>query len=454
MNNIKKQSFFLTTVFIFSLIARLIFFYIFLDNNPCQLTYDAGHYHELALSISNGQGITHRDGAAQFYRLPGYSFFLAACYKILGAGPQGALLVQIILSSLIPLLLFFLSLALFPENSFVALSAALVGAVHPGLLIFSGLVMTESLFLIFFLLFLIFFIKSLRDYSVRMIVGASFFLGIASLIRPVGHFVLAASCLLFLVLASQPVRQKVMSMLGLFLSWFVVVLPWLVRNYALTGYVFFHTLSGVHFLNHVAARLCMEAQDISYQQAQLIIQQDYAAALHAEQDLVGRPLFDIEESNVAECIAKNYMIKNPVRMVMHAVRNMLKTACGLYSSELLVIDSGGHLPAYSSNRTLREMVMRFLQPELNNKKIYAVIYFEMLLFFLLLVGFGSYLFYAARGWVPGRPLLIVLWYAGLFVGLSLACGYARLRLPVEPFLIIFGSYAWFHQVRYIFYGDF
>ncbi len=204
----------------------------------------------------------------------------------------------------------------------------------------------------------------------------------------------------------------------------------------------------------MAARLCMEVRDVSYQQAQSIIQKDYAAALLAEQDFVGRPLFDIEESNVAEYIAKNYMIKNPFRMGMHAVRNMLKTTFGLYSSGLLVIDSGGQLPAYSSKRTLREMVMRFLKPEINNKKIYAVIYFEMLLFFLLLCGFCGYLFCCFRGLVFGKPVLIALSYSGLFVGLSLACGYARLRFPIEPFLIIFGSYFWFHHVRYIFYGDF
>lgn len=271
---------------------------------------------------------------------------------------------------------------------------------------------------------------------------SGFFLGIASLIRPVGHFTLIASIVLFFLIAQVPLAQKVRSAGVLFLSWFAVVLPWLWRNYALTGYLFFHTLSGVHFLNHVAARLCMEQCDSTYQQAQEIIQKEYSAALQEKRMRVGRPLLDIEESDVAQIIAKNYMLKNPLRTGAHALRNMLKTTFALYSSELLVIDSGGALPAYSHKRSVTDLLMRFLKPQLNNKKIYGVIYSEIFLFAIMLLGFVGYALLCLFGQAPREPLFITMWFGGLFVGLSLACGYARLRLPAEPLLIISASYFW------------
>ncbi|MBY0353677.1 hypothetical protein K2W90_04915 [Candidatus Babeliales bacterium] len=472
MNSIKQHSFFLTIIFILSLVIRLIFFNTFLQENPCQLAFDAGHYHELALSLSNGQGIVHADGAPQFYRLPGYSLFLALCYKLFGQSLYAVLRAQIVLASLLPILFFFLSLTLFPGNMLVARVVALVGAVHPGYLIFSGLVMTETLFAIFFTLFLLFFVprythlpstpalrqaqgerattdKTPKPGHPELVEGrralgmsAGLALGLASLIRPVGHFTLCASIVLFFFLSRAPLAHKVRDACVLFLSWFAVVLPWLWRNYALTGYLFFHTLSGVHFLNHVAARLCMEQHDSSYQQAQEIIQSEYAAALQLKRAQAGRPLLDVEESVVAGQIAKNYMLKNPCHSIVHAVRNMVKTTFALYSSELLVIDSGGVLPAYSHKRSVSDLLMRFLKPQLNNKKIYGVIYSEIFLFALMLLGFVGYALLCLLGRVPREPFFITIWFGGLFVGLSLACGYARLRLPAEPLLIIVASYFW------------
>ncbi len=150
----QNQKYFLVGLFCLSFIIRLIFLNLFLADNPCQLMYDSAHYHNPAVSLVQGKGFAVGD-KPYFYRLPGYPLFLASCYKVFGLDVRSTLMVQLLLASLIPLLIFFLAQALFPKKTLIAWLAASCAVIHPGLLIFSGLVMTETLFVLFFTFFLL-----------------------------------------------------------------------------------------------------------------------------------------------------------------------------------------------------------------------------------------------------------------------------------------------------------
>lgn len=203
-----------------------------------------------------------------------------------------------------------------------------------------------------------------------------------------------------------------------------------------------HTLSGPHFLNHSAVRLCMMDEKITYEQAQKKVYAELKNLEMAKSNALGRPLQEIERCILAEKLALSYMLKNPALTLQHFISNMLKTTFGLYSSELLVIDSGGQLPPYSNNRSVKNILKRFLLPEVNNKFIIAVIYFEIILFLFLLIGLILFTIKA----IFDREKLCVLTKALPFICclifLTLSCGYARLRLPIESFLIILAIKEW------------
>ena len=162
----------------------------------------------------------------------------------------------------------------------------------------------------------------------------------------------------------------------------------------------------------------------------------------AKTNALGKPLQEIERCQLAEKLAISYMLKNPVLTVKHFISNMLKTTFGLYSSELLVIDSGGQLPPYSNNRSVKNILKRFLLPGVNNKFIIAVIYFEIIFFLFLLLGFIIFVIKSIFDIQRLCILAKVIPFTAGLIFLTLSCGYARLRLPIEAFLIILAIKEW------------
>lgn len=431
---------FLVGLFFVALILRFLFFHIFLADNPCQLMYDAAHYHGPALNIAHGDGFTMM-GKPYFYRFPGYSTFLAGCYTLFGIDVQKALYVQIIIAACIPLLIFFIARLFFPQQKLVWYSAALLAAIHPGYLIFSGLVMTETLFVVFFSLFIyLFFLACKRDRIFFLFFLAGLALGCATYMRPIGHYfvILASFMLLF---GHQSLSNKIKGIIGLIAGWSMMVIPWILRNYYITGYVFLHTLGGPHFMNHTAIPLVMKTQHVSWQDARKQVYGELEALVAAKALAMGRQVLEIEESLLAETLATSYMQKNVCHTGKHALQNAFKTVFSLYSSELLVIDAHGDLPNYQE-RSLIEKIKRFLWPDLQNKLIIAVIYYELLLFIFLLIGFLGFLYRWCFKEKSHREWWLSILFMALFVGLSISCGFARLRLPYEVFMLIFASYCW------------
>lgn len=442
LDMVKQEKYFLLAVFVLALGVRLLFFTMFLRDNPMQLAYDSAHYHNVAVSMVQGKGFTNQQGEPYFYRVPGYPLFLAGCYKIFGINPSKALLVQIVLASLIPILLFLLTLVCFPAHILLAKIVSVVSAFHVGLLIFSGLVMTETLFMIMFLLFLILFFvggirKSSRTIQVMFLSGLC--LGAASLIRPIGLVLVLFACAALYFLSSQQSLQKA---IALATGWSLFVGIWVLRNFLLTGVIFLHTLSGPHCINHGAVRVVMDVEQCSWQEAQRIVQQELAARRNEIEAGYGRPLYEIEISNDAEMYAVSVFKKYPIQTAKLCVINMFKTVFSLYSSELLCIDSGGQLPPYKAGRGIKECVMRFLMPEVHDKRIIMIIYAEIIMHLMILLGF---FYFCVQSLFRRRNLgimMLALGFTILFVGLSSLCGFARLRLPIEPFLIMLALMFW------------
>ncbi|MFA5307065.1 MAG: hypothetical protein WC365_06470 [Candidatus Babeliales bacterium] len=496
---IKRDKIFLVCLFIISFLIRACVFYFYLRHDARYWQVDSSTYHHVATSLAQGKGISNVDGSPNFYRLPGYPVFIAFFYKLWGDNPENALWAQIFLASCIPLLVFFLANVLFPRRRWIAYGASGVSSVHLGLVVYSGFFMTESLFIFLLLCFFYYFFSAVHLWfcdekqpqpiaqcgctrpiwswvpehatdvpsyeqiyqsvasSVSVKCGvvsdsvsyylflAGIFLGLLSLVRPVGHYMLIVALGLLLCSRGSLMLRARLSV-TLSITWLSVVATWLIRNYLLLGHIFFHTLPGGHFLYLSASRVAMYPQHCSYQQARQNLGHEVHDRISLQEKKLGRSLNEIERCYVHEEVARHYFISYPLITLKTWATDIFRTCFSLYSAELLYLASGRVDHDYfAKGRSWFDMFKRYLVPETSNPSLMLIVYAEIVLLFLLLFGFfrGLLNVLSAKcsradvcSWIRMMPFI------ALFVIIALSGGYARMRLPVEPFLLMCSLLGW------------
>jgi 4-amino-4-deoxy-L-arabinose transferase-like glycosyltransferase len=436
----KKHAWIVGAIFALGLIVRVLVFNCYLKHDVNYWQVDSLAYQSVAKSIAAGKGISTLTGAPNFHRLPGYSLYLAVFNKYFGPSPEPALWAQVALGALIPVLIFFLSLILFSGQLLLASAAGFYAAIHLGLVLYSGFLMTETLFILVFLAFLLFFFA--HQDNPKRLAAAGVLLGIASLIRPVGHYVIVLA-LIILMLQRSHSMVKLRNSILMFLGWLIPVSMWLARNYLLLGHLFFHTLPGGHFLNLSASRVVMQTEGISYQQARRRVATEGHKEVRKEaKKLKKKRLSEIERCYVYERLARNHFMAHPLIALKFWLTDIFRTTFSLYSAELLYLDSGRkQVDYFAANRTFADMFKRYLMPQTDNKLLRVIIWLEIILCILLL--FGCLRATWLMLWRGEYGLWVTIAsFIALFLVISLAGGYARMRLPIEPFLIILGLYGY------------
>lgn len=431
----RQEKYFLAILFLVALAMRLILFYGFLHKGENYLVYfDSAQYKNIAEQIVQGHGIALEQSQPTFYRLPGYPLFLASCYACFGINDYYALLFQILLSSCIPMLIFLLAQMLVPRIRLFAKIVALISAFHIGLIMYAGILATESLFTFFFLLFLIFFYQ-------KKFVYAGMVLGIASLIRPVGHFILPVA-ILGIILGSHTNSFRMRSTVSLSFSWLSVVSIWLVRNWLLTGMIFFHTLPGLHFLQYVTTKVVMEMKSCSYVQARADLLEEWKKEIEDRQTELARVLYEPEKCQIAEKITSRYCQQKPLLVFKNSLYEMIKTMCGLYSAHLIFTDTQ-EWSDYSVQSNAWLKLKKYLVPRVVTWYLIPLTWLEIVFVFFLLLGcvsFARALLYDAHARALALQLIP---FISILLVLTCAYGCARLRLPFEPLLLIISLYGWF-----------
>ncbi len=424
---------FLISIFFLSLLMRLLLFACFLSKDERYLVYfDSAQYQTIAQSIAAGKGVTNSDGTPNFYRLPGYPAFLAGCYTLFNNSVNAALIIQIILSCLVPVLMFCLALVLFGQQLLLAKMVALVAAFHLGFVIYAGMLATESLFTLFFLLFLIFAFR-------RCIFCAGLMLGIASLIRPIGHFLLPVT-LSIIFLSQGDMRMKIKSASTFLLAWFLIVFWWLLRNWLLTGVIFFHTLPGLHFLQYTTAKVVMELRDCSYVQARGDLLDEWKNKIQEQELLKRRVLSEPGRCAVAEKITFFYCKQRPFTVIKNCMCEMIKTVLGLYSAQLIFADTQEWTDYSTSN--IWSKLKKYIFPRVNTWYLVPLTWFEIVYSFFLLIGFVGFCIRAIINRSIFYSALQSLLFIFVLIGLTCAYGCARLRLPLEPLWVIVSMHWW------------
>jgi len=180
------------------------------------------------------------NAAPEIYRPPGYSLLLVPGI-VLGHVPLVTISIQILLSCLTVYLVFRASIELFGRTEIAILCAALY-AMDPLSVIFSSLIMPETLFTFVLTLFLVCLLRYLKEDSVFQLVLAAAALASAVYVQAIAYFLPAwmTLVLIFIALKTRSGIHVLHAFIFLIITMSLIA-AWQIRNRAETGYGGFST---------------------------------------------------------------------------------------------------------------------------------------------------------------------------------------------------------------------
>jgi len=463
----------LIALFITAFLIRAFVFYGYIREGERYKQADSVDYHVSTLCMSYGFGMYRPDtGEPTFWRTPGYPIFLMPFYKLWSptgtqfsdAAPaqQAAIWVQIIACSFIPIILLYLALLL-TSNLLIAYVTAWISVFHLGLVLVCTYLLTEGIALIPFYLFLCYFYRSFKGilepptHTIPWsnLICAASMLAIYTWMRPMGQYVAIVGSFILLLFSSDIWRikgKKIMLFLSIF---FLLISPWYIRNYQLTGNFFFCPMFGAYLNSFCAPRIVSAVNNVELLQAWKEL--GYKAEMRYRQvkPLYQRMGLHIPKEFACGDLAWPIFLSHPWLALYDWMREVFKTLFDPYASQLVAFVQGcffyDPLIEYLSEKiadcaykTPMSLGMRLV--------VYAEFIYMILLWIGLFAGFILYMLmplirrfhidadkkHLFSLWITVTPMIAaVVFMTGGF-------GYARLRLPIEPLLIILSLTFWYH----------
>lgn len=211
-------------IFLLALCVRLIYAVVFVGLQTV-LPGDATEYIAYADNLVAGHGYTA--WGHQAFRPPGYPGFLAAVFYLFGKSYPALKLVQILISSLIPVMVCLIGFKVASRK--IALAAGTYACFHYGLFSEPSTVMSEAVFTSLFTATVLLLLHAREKMACGIAAGVS--LALMVLTRPVGVLTIPLFLIWFcLVLDRKDLVRVTLPILAAFI---LVMSPWWVRNYKL-----------------------------------------------------------------------------------------------------------------------------------------------------------------------------------------------------------------------------
>ncbi|MFC1843114.1 phospholipid carrier-dependent glycosyltransferase [Candidatus Dependentiae bacterium] len=466
----------LTILFVAAFLLRIIVFFSFVHKNEYYKQPDSNDYHCSALSLGLGRGMRRLDNnRPTFWRTPGYPLFLSVFYKLFGIkslkfsdnwpAQTAAIIFQIILGSLIPILLFFLALLLTKSLS-IAWLTAWISAIHLAFVLSDLYILTESLSILFLIPFFIYFFKSfylpgekkpphtkLTNNWLKNIILAAILLGAFAWVRPMGQFVAIISAIMILILDSVSWGIKFKKISIFLIIFFLIISPWYARNYNTTGKLFFCPMLGLYLNTFNAPKIIRATEGLTLRQSiNKLYHKAHIQALQ-ENKIAKASGKELATELVHKKIAIPVILKHPFLFVKDWIKEVLKTTFDLYSYQIIDMHKGTYYyDDLEEFLTVKWAACIYKQkvPIFTRILVYAELLFELLKWLGLILGAFLFLFFPLikRFRVPdtikqnGLLWLKISPMIGAFVFMTGGFGYARLRLPVEGLMIILALTFW------------
>ena len=216
---------YLTSLFLISIVLGLLYFYF--SPNSMLEQGDASGYDKIGWNIAQGYGFSDDGISPSAMRAPIYPYFLGLVYNFEGQSYCSIRIIQILLNSLCVLLVYFIGKDVFSKR--VGNISALIYAIYPGFIMFTGFLMTEILSTFFLLSAIAIIIKSLRKKSILLAGGGGILLGLSTLTKPSTLFF--PIFLITISLMRKEYRSYIKYYTVLLIIMIITVIPWTIRNY-------------------------------------------------------------------------------------------------------------------------------------------------------------------------------------------------------------------------------
>jgi 4-amino-4-deoxy-L-arabinose transferase-like glycosyltransferase len=167
---------------------------------------------------------------------PAYPLFIAGMFTLTGRSLMAVRLAQVVVSGFAVWLTYLTGKEAFSKH--VGLGAALIYAIYPPFVVYTGPYLTEALYIPLFVLYLVFLVRSLKTPSIKYVALSGVGFGLAMLTKEtLIAFPLALPLILWWAKFSP--RQAIRYVLVFIVVTLVVLSPWLMRNYLTFGSIFY-----------------------------------------------------------------------------------------------------------------------------------------------------------------------------------------------------------------------
>lgn len=342
---------------------------------------DEVRYRRIALSLVQGKGY---DSA---FTAPVYPLFLTGVYSVFGDSHLVVRIVQAIIGTISVLIIYLLGKIIFSVG--VGLTAASLSAVYPLFIFFTGLLLTETLFILLFLCLIYLLQKMLLERKTSYAVLSGILSGVCILIKPVLTYFLPLFFLI-LFLVSKDKKRVMGNGFLLFIMIAMVLSPWIGRNYLRFGAFIPLTTGG------------------------------------------GMTLYESNNPRATGGPACENIVWTPEMKGMNEIE-----LDGYFKEEAIKFISN------HPKRFLNLAVIKFLRfwSLIPNAREYTSLFYRA----ISLLSYGPVLLLAIFGLIRSRKMwlkLIPLYLPIIFFSLVhlVILGSIRYRLPLDPYLILFASY--------------
>jgi 4-amino-4-deoxy-L-arabinose transferase-like glycosyltransferase len=242
------------------------------------LTSDSHGYLTLGSDLSAFTSKSNPHFALGLLRTPVYPLYLTITQNITASRIIGPMLIQVALGVGVVYLTYRLGLSLFTPS--VALCGAAVLAIDPISIVYSSLVLTETLFALF-LVWSVLLLWRPEDNRWLRGLAAGLLLGLATLTRPVSLYLSVVLAICYLLLERKDLKKAVLVALSFLIGFGVLAGGWVIRNDVVANDPTVSTIEGYNLLYYRAAGALQESQGISITQARLDLARQLATKLHA-----------------------------------------------------------------------------------------------------------------------------------------------------------------------------
>ena len=255
------------TIFFVALIIRLINLAITDFSPSAILLEDAALYFTTVTSGQTFLDNAHLAIFSQTERMPGYFLFLAAIKSIFGENFLPILITQSVVDSVTCVMIGALGCYICPKHWEIF---GWLAAVWPNLIIHSGLILGDSLFVFFFVWFLLSFAGFLNKPTILLAVTTGAALGLATLIRPTTQFIVLLTPVLLpiiLIFSKLKIREAIHKSLVIFFVAGICVTPLSIKNFVKYDSFALTSQNGTHLQNWVASEVVMLRDSIGREEA-------------------------------------------------------------------------------------------------------------------------------------------------------------------------------------------